>query len=236
MYNNDRKIIEKSKETFKKCLEISKKKIKVRKLGKDRSGFTRNKETIEIGINSTELSSMIKKLIQDQLNKPTANFIKGLFDAEGSIDLAGNVTLWQRKNTQGTKVIKTIKKFLSENKIKNNLIKNKKFHILEIPGRYKNYKNMKKFEELIGFTSPSKQKDINLILNIFSKKTKTDENKILEFVFKNKQVTLREVIEEFKIPKINAYRALNKLVEKGKLEKVNSYPNIYRSYWHPTKR
>ncbi len=228
VYNNDRLIIRNCEEIFQEGFGINRTKFKIRLLAKNRKGYKRNVETVELGINSTTFANCFKNLIRDQLDNPTTGFMRGLFDAEGSVDLAGNIVLWQRKDKKGTLVSKAIKRFLEDGKIKFRLIKNQDFYIFEILGRYKYYQNLVKFSETIGFVSPRKIKDLSLILETFSRKTFISGQQFLNFISDNQKVTLRQVIENFKVPKSNAYSALNKLVVDKKLIKIKSYPNIYK--------
>jgi len=228
VYSNTPEITQKSKEIFKSDFGIQEDKIKTRILQKERSGYKRSKETIELCINSKEFAEKFKKLIQQFVENPTASFVRGLFDAEGSVDLAGNITLWQRKNSQGNIVSKTVKNFLDSGTINYKTINNTDFHIIEIQGRYKNLKNLIRFSEILGFSICHKQRDLETILEIYSKKTMITEKEILDFLSRKGEGTLRDIIVTFRIPKINAYRILNILVTKRKLNKTKSYPNIYK--------
>lgn len=100
VYSNTPEIVEKSKEIFQSDFGIVESRFKTRILRKERSGYKRSKETIELCINSKAFAEEFKQLIQKFVENPTASFVRGLFDAEGSVDLAGNITLWQRKNNQ----------------------------------------------------------------------------------------------------------------------------------------
>ncbi|MBU0898331.1 MAG: hypothetical protein KKB03_00965 [Nanoarchaeota archaeon] len=228
IYNNDRNIIQMCKDIFQYNLKIPKNKFKTRMLSKNRNGYKRNAETIELGINSTVFAKEFKNLTSKQLNNPKPYFMRGLFDAEGSVDLAGNIILWQRKDELGTTVSESIERFLKTYKIKYRIINNEDFYIFEILGRYKHYQNLTKFSEIVGFSSKQKLKDLNLIINIFSKRTFVKNQEIIKFVSKNKEVTLRDVIEKFEITKINGYTMLKKLVDENKIKKIKSYPNIYK--------
>ena len=228
VYNNTPEIIEKSKETFLSEFGVSENKLKTRILRKERNGYKRNVETIELCINSTEFAKNFRRLIQKYIENPTASFVNGLFDAEGSVDLAGNITLWQRKDNQGTIVSETVKKFLNANDVRYKIINNPDFHIIEIQGRYKYIQNIIKFSEIIGFSVPHKQRDLETILEIYSKKTRITEKEVLDFISRKGEGTMRDIIVTFGIPKINAYRILKTLVNKKKLTKTKSYPNIYK--------
>ncbi len=236
VYSNNVEITQNCKEILNKEFLISEKSFKIRNLSKERGGFRRRIETTELGINSVELTRKIKKMTKRLLKNPTSSFIQGLFDAEGSVDLAGNIIIWQRKNESGNMVIESIAKFFENENIKYRSIRNSNFHIMEIPGRYKNYQNLIKFSEIIGFLIKPKQKDLNLILEIFSEKQQINRKEIINYISTKENVTIRNVIEKFKIPKMSAYRLLNKLVDDKKLLKSNSYPNTYNFCWHSTKR
>jgi hypothetical protein len=226
IYNSDVDIIHRCKRYFQRHFKISKRKFKIR-IRNSVKGYGTNK-TIELGINSVVLSREFENLIEEFLKNPNSDFIKGLFDAEGSVDLAGTITLWQKKDTKGKIITEVIQKFLKSNGIKFSIINNREFYIIEILGRYRNYGNLKRFSEIVGFSSNHKQRDMKLILNIFSRHRKIEENSIIGFFKKYNEATLRNVIEYFKIPKITAYDALNRLVRKNKILKINSYPNIYK--------
>lgn len=227
VYNNDEAIIQKCKLTFDKKFGIKEPKVKTRKLSKNRNGFLRNKETVEITINSTELVFVFNKLSKRFLKNPTKDFINGLFDAEGSIDLRGTVTFWQRKNIEGEIVTKSVKKWLQANRIKFTEIRNSDFFIVEILGSYKNYLNIQKFLNHVKFTAIDKVKDAKLILDIFCLHSTVSKGTILNFVESQNSTTVRNVVETFKIPKMNAYTALNKLVRDNRITKTKTYPNYY---------
>lgn len=81
---------------------------------------------------------------------------------------------------------------------------------------------------MIEFSISHKRKDITAILKIFSVKNKITEKEIMKMLSENKQTTLRNVIETFEVPKINAYKMLSKMAAENKIIKERSYPNIYK--------
>jgi len=237
VYNSDTAIIQKCKNVFDKCFAITEPKLKIRLLSKDRNGFARNSETTELTVNSKELSRTFKELRERFLCNPTNDFISGLFDAEGSVDLRGTVTFWQRKNTSGKEVIQSVIKWLTKRSIKFSEIQNREFHILEIAGAYKNYLNLQKFLVYVKFSAENKIRNSKLIADIYSRHTLISESDILNFVLARSSVTVRDVIESFRIPKMLAYTKLNKLAKGNKITKIRSYPNRYfYSRWHSTIR
>ena len=237
VYNNDAVIIRKCKTVFDKYFQMREPKLKIRLLSKNRDGFLRSTETTELTVNSKRLSRIFGGLRKQFLSNPTSDFISGLFDAEGSIDLRGTVTFWQRKNASGNEVIQSVAKWLTDNRIKFSEIRNAEFHILEIKGSYKNYTNLHRFLRCVKFTAEKKVKDSQLILDIYSKHSTVSESDILTFVSANSSVTVRDVIESFRIPKMMAYTKLNKLAKGNTIIKIKSYPDRYvYSRWHSTIR
>ncbi len=227
VYNNDKAIIQKCTRIFYQSFGLQEGKIKFRTLKKDRNGFTRNSETIEITVNSQALASNLRKLKRTLLQKPADDFISGLFDAEGSIDLRGTITLWQRKDNQGKEIVQSIRKWLDRNEIDFVEVKNMDFYIIEILGSYKNYTNLKKFSSLVNLSVERKVKDLELILDIFSRRNLISREDVFQFVKMQNSVTVRDIIENFHIPKMNAYSALNKLVKENRIIKIKSYPDHY---------
>lgn len=227
VYNNDESVISNCREVFRKQFGIEEPKLKIRKLTKNRNGFRRKTETTELTINSTELASVFNKLKDQLLMKPTNDFLSGLFEAEGSIDLRGTVTFWQRKDTTGKEISQSVIKWLNRNGIKFVTFKNQDFYILEVLGSYKNYNNLQKFLRHVRFFSEHKIKDTQLILDIFSSHKSIPKKDILKYVKLQSSVTVRDVIEKFHMPKMNAYKTLNKLVKENWIIKTDTYPNNY---------
>jgi hypothetical protein len=226
IYNNSESLISDCIKILQTKFKIPFDKIKIRKLRRKRKGFKRNKETVEIGINSTKFSKTIKNLIEENFKVPSQEILTGVFDAEGCVDLNGNIVLWQRKSHNGNKVFKAVKNGLKKYNIKYDLIGNLDFNILEICGGYKYYENLQKFHQKIGFRHEKKQKNLSLILEIFNEKRSIQINDIFNFIKNGK--TVREVIEKFKIPKSRIYRILNMSVKKKLVEKINTFPNKYK--------
>ena len=86
---------------------------------------------------------------------------------------------------------------------------------------------MQKFLKYVKFCSGHKIRDAELILDIFSSHKNISREDVLKFVELKGSTTVRNVIERFHIPKMNAYTTLNKLTRENKLIKIESYPNNY---------
>lgn len=203
VWNNEKTITDRWTKILNKNFGIPKEKIKTRRLKKDRNGFKRNKETLEVTVNSLEFKRKIKRLTQELISSNDLEsdkiVLQGIFDAEGSINGRCEVVIWQRKNEQGNMVTKFIKEKLQQLDIKFRDQSNNEFHIIFILGGLKNKDNFVNFSQLINFSHPKKKEWLDLDLEILSLNRKITEEEIVEFLQHVESVTVNDLVRHFKV-------------------------------------
>lgn len=228
VWNNEEFIANRWIEILNKEFGISEDKVKIRKLKKDRSGFRRNKETIEATVNSAQFNREIKKLSREVLSSNDSEIIRstlqGVFDAEGSICGRCEVVIWQRKNEQGNIIMGFVKKNLELLDIKFVDDSNDNFNIIRILGGFRNKENIKRFAELINFSHPKKKEWLNLDLEILELSKKISEGEIINFLKTVKEVTVNDIVRHFKVIETRVRRKLKKLLKNGIIQRSNTRP------------
>lgn len=231
VWNNEEYVTNKWIEILKKEFAISEDKIKRRGLKKDRNGFSRNEETVEVTVNSTQFNREIKNLSQEVFHsndlEAVRSSLQGIFDAEGSICGRCEIVLWQRKNKQGDLIANFVRCNLQKLNIKFVEDPNDEFHIIRTLGGLRNKENFVRFSELIGFSHPKKKTWLNLDLEILSLNKKIEEYEIIQFLQERGSATIKEMVLQFKVIETRIRRCLRKLQAKNLIVKSNTWPRRF---------
>jgi len=231
LWNNEEFLINKWIEVLNSRFDIPREKIKIRRLKSNRNGFKRNKETIESTVNSTIFKKRIKKLFENVLAASNVNIsgpiLQGIFDAEGSVNGRCEVVIWQKKDRQGDLITEFMKSRLKEIGIKFVVQNNDNFHIILIPGGFRNHDNIRKFSELIGFSHPKKRKWLDLDLEILSLNRKITEKEMIQFLERVESATVNDMVVNFKVIEHRIRHCLRKLEMKNKIIKTNIWPRRF---------
>jgi len=231
VWNKEDYIVDKWIGILNEQFDIGNDKIKIRKLGRERSGFRRSEETNEATVNSVEFNRKIRRLCHTALSSKDFNVIKsvmrGIFDAEGSICGRCEIVLWQRKNDQGTEIANFVRSKLAELGIEFLEDSDDRFYIIRVLGGVKNKDNIKKFSKLIGFSHPEKRKWLELDLEILTLNKTVGEREIINFLKERNYVTIKEMVLHFKVIETRIRRCLRKLEERTVIRKIYTWPRTF---------
>ena len=151
-------------------------------------------EKVRIRIASKKLAETLHRLLKNAKNSKF--YIKGLFDAEASVDIKGYVEFKQAASESGIKLVKDVNHALrrigievTEPKIKKDK-RNKKKDI------YFYVKDLEKFRDLIGFVDETKKQKLNILIEV----KKNYKKPVKKEIKKPKHKSLWDVIFELKLP------------------------------------
>ena len=161
------------------------------KLRKNTSPWKGRTEKLRLRVHSKELSIKLQKLSK----KNDLNYVKGLFDAEGSVDIKGYVEFKQKAHEKGISLVNKIHGILNSHGIETTTPK------IKCDGKFKKdayfyVKDLENFGRLIGFEDTIKQKKLKIIIDAKNSKEKLNQ-KHLEKI-KNKDIW--EIVSETKCP------------------------------------
>jgi hypothetical protein len=130
---------------------------------KSTSPWNFNRPKIRIRVSSKALAEKVKKLVN---NKPQniREYIKGLFDAEASVDSRGRIEFKQKYSEKGKKITLTVWKYLNKLKIKTTRIHIKKDNLNKKKDIYFYVTDSEKYERIIGFTHKEKARKLKMII------------------------------------------------------------------------
>jgi len=226
IWNTEKYVIEKAKRIILNEFKQERIIVSVASNKKD-NHFKRRMDVIELRVNSVKLKEEIKNLLFEI--KATSNletifsFLRGVFDAEGSVDFNGNIVLWQRKNKKGMEIIRTIKRGLETSGINFRVWNNKNFFIISIPGNRSTQENLEKFRILIGFSHPKKDHDLTHLITILKSKKKPDKKEVLDFIKLRRRVKSADLINKFLLLRSEAHRLLKRLHKEGLVKRIDKH-------------
>lgn len=189
-------------------------------LRKNTSPWNTTTEKIRIRISSKEKANELGKLLKNIRNaskEQKINFVKGLFDAEGSVDLKGRIEFKQVNDKKGKEITNLAFKIIAnelkirctEPKIKQDKKKDDVyFYVMDI----------EKFSELVSFVDKEKREKLSMIIECSKSKKTPTESEILNSLEEPK--TSFELIKTIKCPYYKIQRLLSKLKRNGQIKSV----------------
>ncbi len=160
-----------------------------------------------------------KLKIQELHQDVKRSFLQGFADAEAHVDLRGEIIFSQKSNRCGKRNIKNVQCLLKEMEIETKIYENSgNLRLLT----YK--KDLKKYQELIGFSSDRKNKELHRVIEIYSKKR--DLRDIQEDIIRisKNPITRKEIafLLKSKRCKVNLY--IRKMEKERKIKIINKRP------------
>ncbi|MDW8033888.1 MAG: hypothetical protein RMI79_02950 [Nitrososphaerota archaeon] len=165
------------------------------KIIKNTSPWKHNLEKIRIRIASKELASFVKETFANfsiLARKEKLDVVRGLFDAEASVDLKGYIEFKQKNSEKGKRITEFAYTALMEEGIDATSPKLK--HDKESEQVYFYVKDIKKFMKIVGFYNGEKSEKANRILKIKENDLRITEKEIIKHL--NKWKTLEELMYE----------------------------------------
>lgn len=182
------------------------------------SPWKSNKERLRIRVASKEMASQINQIIVNWKNmslEEKASFLKGLFDAEGSVDLKGYIEFKQANNKKGTKIFEIAVEITKEFGIE--ITKPNTKRDSNKTNFYFCVKNLEKFSELIGFVDEEKNDRLNKIISIL-KTRKAITEKDIEKSLTDGRKTHEQIMLILNAPYYNVRTGLKNMVKNKRVE------------------
>jgi len=163
------------------------------------SPWKERKEKIRIRVHAKRLVLLLRS------RKPSGiGYVRGLFDAEASVDIKGYVEFKQKAGLEGMKIVRAVHRILSKRKIKCTPIR-----IKNDMGRkndaYFYVKDIQKFAKEVNFVDIDKKRKLEILLKVKDGKTKTVPNKLRM----GEKQTLWDLMNETRLP----YHTLRKCLK-----------------------
>ncbi len=159
------------------------------KIKKSTSPWKYRKEKIRLRVGSKKLAQEIKK----RLKKPDINFIKGIFDAEASVDIKGYIEFKQVDKKNGREIVFRTSNLLKKYGIKSTEPKTKRDNINNKTDWYFYVKDISLFKKLVNFTDSEKRRKLEILL-------KVNKNRSFKFFSPSKGQSLWEIMEYTHMP------------------------------------
>lgn len=184
---------------------------------------------VKIKIDSVQFASEFKLNIQNFLEKlenfdtkTKATFLQGFFDAEATVSPDSTIQIDLKKSS--LKILEGVSKILKEVDIKNTIKEYKSKVRLTVVGGTKNIINLLKFKEKIGFSSPTKNRELSTMIEIYKKvretRTKEEISKLLLNELKTRnQAEIKELMSLLGVKYDTLKRVIKILVSKKLLVK-----------------
>ncbi|MFA6907416.1 MAG: LAGLIDADG family homing endonuclease [Candidatus Micrarchaeia archaeon] len=129
------------------------------------SPWAERKEKVRLRVHSKKL---VSRLIS---TKPSGlGYVKGLFDAEASVDIKGYIEFKQKARPKGMKITKSLHKILSSRGMSCTSVRTKNDRGLK-NDVYFYVKNLEKFAKEVNFTDADKKRKLDILLKIRKHKT-----------------------------------------------------------------
>ncbi|MBW2037757.1 MAG: hypothetical protein JRI41_09825 [Deltaproteobacteria bacterium] len=176
------------------------------KLRENTSPWKSNREKLRIRVASKELVIMLKKAFKNIKNKKA--YVKGLFDAEASVDIKGYIEFKQLASSDGMKIVlKThaiIKKLgISTTKPKTKKDRNIKTDI------YFYVKALRKYQKEIGFVDTDKKTKLQKLIKIRKANQDPSAEQVIRLVKQGKSIW--EIMNKLESPYHKVRREKNRL-------------------------
>jgi hypothetical protein len=159
-------------------------------------------EKIRVRVSSKGLAE--KLTIKPNHKKP---YIRGLFDAEASVDIKGYVEFKQKNSAKGSQIVNEIAALLSSLNIMATNVRTKNDRNIKTDV-YFYVKDLEKYRSYIGFVDEAKSKKLDTIIMAKKENKKPRPDDIKSLVSQNK--TLWEIVSELKSPYHKVRQALKK--------------------------
>ena len=186
-------------------------------LRKNSSPWNANAEKVRIRISSKEIASKFQEIwknIESLDTKDKIAFIRGLFDAEASVDVNNRIEFKQVASDKGIKVVSIIYKLLNEFKIECTSPKNK--HDKKKTDIYFYVKDLNKFAKKIGFVDTEKEKKLTSIIDASKSKKIPSVEEIIKLL-EVRPYTSFEIIKSLKCPYHRIQKILKLLISENKV-------------------
>lgn len=183
------------------------------RLKKDLSPWKANVEKLRVRVASKKLATRISGTLAS--NRLTPSIVRGLFDAEASVDIKGYVEFKQVASEEGKKLVERVYQYLMNNGIsctkpRTKLDKNKM-------DSYFYVKDLKKLLSIISFIDIAKLEKARNLIRIKKEDKDVDESTLLELLKKPK--SMQDLMMTLGCSYSKIQPLLNKGVRKGVISK-----------------
>ncbi len=163
------------------------------RLRKETSDWSYNKDKLRIRVHSVEFVKKLMGLDVNHIEKLMAiNLVKGLFDAESSVDMKGYIEFKVKMDSSGYKNIGVVKRHLDTLNIKSTKIRTRNDYSHDKTYLYIFVKDINNYLRTIGFVDKEKNYKLRRLIEIRHGDKKPDKKEILSIV-KLKPVSITDL-------------------------------------------
>jgi DNA-binding Lrp family transcriptional regulator len=182
------------------------------KIRENTSEWATNSEKLRIRVASKNLVSEITKLQTDFWDKnQELSYVKGLFDAEASVDIKGYIEFKQKATKEGKRIVRQIYNILKKNNVDCTRPRIKRDRVKE--DCYFYVKDLLLYKKILGFADAEKYRKLELVfLCLTSKRILTQKDVLL---YLNKPVTILQLMEKLKCSYHQVRKVLKEMESSG---------------------
>jgi len=199
-------------------------------LRKNSSPWNENTEKVRIRISSKEIANKIQeswKNIKTLDNENRIGFIRGIFDAEASVDINNRIEFKQVASDKGIKIVNIVYELLNDFGVECTSPKTKRDKKkIDI---YFYVKDLEKFAEKIGLVDVKKREKLASIINSSKSKKIPNDKEILDLL-KVKPYTSFEIIKALKCPYHRIQKVMRALIKNNIVMSKRIGRQIFYSY------
>jgi predicted transcriptional regulator len=213
IYSMDASLISK----WSKILELSKTCIKLRK---NTSPWATSSEKLRIRVSSKKLAEKVGLLLKKELSKnEVRSFLRGLFDAEGSVDIKGYIEFKQVASNEGKALVMKVHNYLTALNISCTNPKMKKDTLKE--DFYFYVKDLEGYRRAINFDDEDKQEKLNFVIDVYKQRRKPSEKELLS-ILRKEPAKILDIMLKVACPYYNIRYVLCRMIKNGKITCIKS--------------
>ena len=213
IYSTDASLVLK----WSKILELPKACIRLRE---NTSPWATNSEKLRIRVSSKKLAERMDLLLKKELSSDEVkSFLRGLFDAEGSVDIKGYIEFKQVANKEGKILVTKVRDYLAMLNIsctnpkmkKDTLKKDFYFYVKDLEG----------YRRAINFADEDKREKLDFVINVYKKRRKPSEEELL-LMLQKKPAKILDIMLKVACPYYNVRYVLYRMIKNGKITCIKS--------------
>ena len=171
------------------------------RLRKPNSPWNFNKPKIKIRVSSKDLVKVLER--EMKYPRDIEDYLKGLFDAEASVDINGRIEFKQKDSEKGRFITERAFQFFKILEIKCTNIKFKRDNRNNKTDIYFYVTDLEKYKRFVGFTDQEKIDKLNILISVRNNTEKLTLPKI------TRSMSKWEVMKKYRIPYWKLRRALS---------------------------
>ena|GEM_PF-4806853 len=190
------------------------------KLRKNTSPWATNSEKLRIRVSSKKIAEKVGLLLKKELrSNEVKSFLRGLFDAEGSVDIKGYIEFKQVASTEGKALVTKVHNCLTALNISCTNPKMKKDTLKK--DFYFYVKDLEDYRRAINFDDEDKQEKLNFVIDVYKKRRKPSEEELF-LILRKKPAKILDIMLEVACPYYNVRHVLYRMIKEGKITCIKS--------------